>query len=481
MIKCSSKRPIRLPPDLKLRLIRVVQVLWGRFTVSPGYARPRRRCLQTPTMSAFAPSLPLRLQTHSPPTIRRTVKRRPASCNATKADVDVAIIGGGVGGLAAALSLRQAGRSATVFERSAADDSQGQAVGLWTNAWRALSSLGAPLDVLRASYANTEAQIFRTDGTLVRRIPICQFNGAPAEFRYVLRGDLLEALQAPLPPGCVQKGTTVMDVRAVGDIFEITVASGQRFRARAVVGADGVRSVVREVLLGLPIPARYAGYRAYRGSSLAPPQIAEAIRPRRVLQVWGVGERFGATLLDDERIHWFYTLAEDAATVAGDARTPDEQLAFVRDVVAKWKIALPGQIARLPEQEFAVTRCGDRFMPTPTWGKGACTLLGDAAHLSTPNLGQGAALALEDAVELGFQVSKVGGKDASAEEIGRAMRMFERRRWARNLEVGIRSAGVGVLVHLDNAALVWARNNVLAPVLMNEKVMLGTTGWSPPQ
>lgn len=434
-------------------------------------------------MSAFAASSPIRPQTIATSSVRSPLKRKPPRCSASTSDVDVAIIGGGVGGLACALSLRQAGRSPTVFERSAAAASAGQAVGLWTNAWSALASLGAPLAPLRAGYSNTSAEIFRPDGSLLRRVPISQHAGAPAEFRYVMRGDLLASLRAPLPPGCVRAPAAVMDVRAAdaGGRFVVTLAGGEQVRAQAVVGADGVRSVVREALLRLPMQARYAGYRAYRGSARATADVARALRPGRVLQVWGSGERFGATLLDDARVHWFYTLAEDEEAVARDARRPDEQLAFVRRAVGEWGFALPGRIANLHADEFAVTRCGDRFGAKPRWGFGASTLLGDAAHLATPNLGQGAALALEDAVELGFQVGKMGGGKASVEEMGRAMRMFERRRWTRNLDVGIRSAGVGVLVHLDNAGLIWARNNVLAPVLMNERVMLGTTGWSPPQ
>lgn len=374
------------------------------------------------------------------------------------------MVGGGVGGLAAAAALRLAGRDALVLERSS-DDAEytGQALGLWTNGWCALEALGVDARTLRQSYANHTIEIQRArDGNKLGTIQMPE----AAEFRYVMRGDLLAALRATLPASAIRHDAEVTRITRRGTGVDVTMADGTVLGAAGCVGADGVLSAVRETL-GINIAPRMVGYRAWRGSARVKDGELLALPVGQVLQVWGEGERLGATRVRDDIVHWFYTGSKDG----------DDGLEYVRGRVAHWECEVAKEVVGCEQLQFEVTKCGDRLQWTPGSGvQGPVTLLGDAAHMCTPNLGQGAALALEDAVELGYRV----GRMRAGEGLGEAMRRYERARFMRNLVVGVRSAAVGELVNLQKTPLVWARNNIVAPLVMKPIVVLSTTWWTPP-
>ncbi len=383
-------------------------------------------------------------------------------CWRCAADADVVVVGGGVGGLAAARALRRARRAVTVLERDGADAPAGQAVGLWTNAWRALEALAVDAAELRANIRNTSARIVRaSDGVQLARVDI----PATTEFRYVEREQLVRALRDDAIP--VHYGVPVESVVVKNGVALVSIAGGEVVRARMVIGADGIRSVVRAGL-GLDNTVRNTPYRAWRGSAEASAGQVQGLGKGQILQAWGVGERVGVTRVRDDLIHWFYTGVKD-----GEFGSDEEELEFVRRRVRGWGCVEAVEVTSLPQRAFTVTRCGDRLMWTPQFGRGPLTLVGDAAHLSTPNLGQGAALALEDAVEIAHQL-RMATDDA------KALRAYERARWARNLSIGVRSAAAGVVAHLSVPPLVAVRDSVVVPIVLSEKVLLSGTDWKAP-
>lgn len=385
----------------------------------------------SPTNMAFI-STPFATRSLNVKQQRQRQRRHCCRCSVA-ADADVVVVGDGVGGLAAARALKRVGREVVVLEREQQDASTGQAVGLWTNAWRALEALQVDMTELRGNIRNTTAQIVRaSDGRRLAKFDIPQ----TTEFRYVEREQLVRALRHGLDD--VRYGTAVDNV-AVNDGHSGTSKvviddGGEVIRARLVIGADGIRSVVRESL-GLSNTVRNASYHAWRGSAVVKPDEMAMLSNGEILQAWGVSERVGMTRVRDDLLHWFYTETKlDDDKFGSDA----EELEYVRQRVKLWGCDAVREAVSLPQRAFTLTRCGDRLMLPVVYGKGGVTLVGDAAHLSTPNLGQGAALALEDAVELAYRLS-VGVDDAGA------LRAYERARWARNLSVGLRSGAAGVV------------------------------------
>lgn len=406
--------------------------------------------------------------------------RNPLCSLHNPVDIDVAIVGGGVAGSAAARSLHQAGRTPVIFEQRAESESSGQAIGLWTNAWNALDVLGVQHQ-MRKNYNGEEVYICQVNGTAITRFPLTTFNGYPVEFRYVMRGDLVDSLMSGLEHN-LETSTRVESVNLLEQSNELILENGTRVVANAIVGADGVNSVVRPTL-GLPTgpsSTRYAGYRAYRGVAKCSAFTPSLLPKGRILQVWGRGTRFGATLLNADTVHWFVTRNESAAIVNADARSPEEQLYGIRRLLENWDAPEPKHIASLDQSEFAATRCGDRPMFARHWGKGTCTIIGDACHLSTPNVGQGGALALEDATQLGYEVNQAGGSRASTADLALAMRRFEEQRWRRNLEVCLRSAAVGGALHITLPLIPWLRDNVLGRVILSDSLILSPTKWKAP-
>ena len=397
------------------------------------------------------------------------LRRKRQWCRCAVVDADVVVVGGGVGGLATARALKRIGRDVTVLEREQEDRPAGQAIGLWTNAWRALEALQVDMSELRSNIRNTSAEIVRaSDGRRLGRVDIPK----TTEFRYVEREQLLNALRAGLTN--VKYGVAVENV-VVNEQggFSNVVINGNRdiVRARLVIGADGIRSIVREKL-GLENTVRNASYRAWRGSATVKPGDLKTLEQGQILQVWGIGERIGVTRVRDDLVHWFYTgvKREDNGKFGSD----EEELKYVKRRVNSWGCEVASEVASLPQRAFTVTRCGDRLMWPLVFGKGPVTLVGDAAHLSTPNLGQGAALALEDAVEIAYSL-RLRSDDSDA------LRAYERARWARNLSIGLRSAGAGLVAHLSTPPLVEFRDSLVVPVVMSQRVLLGSTYWQAPQ
>jgi len=400
------------------------------------------------------------LGTLRPPEQHYKTSYRPLRCSY---DIDVAVVGAGVGGIATARALGRIGREVTIFERDSQDDSSsvGFALGLWTNAWRALDELEVDTSKLRGeNMRNFDFQVVSAEnGALIGK------TRAPntTEFRYVERNELVAALREGVsniryssPVKCVSSSKVVLE-------------NGEEIRARIVVSADGIQSVGRKSI-GLSNIPRTSSYRAWRGSCSV--EEIPGLEPGQVLQIWGKGERLGATFVREGLLHWFYTGIGKA-----DEDTGESELAYVRRRLASWGCKIGANIAELPQLAFSVTKCGDRLMWNPSLNTdiGCLTLLGDAAHLSTPNLGQGAAASMEDAVELAYRISKSSRGDEAA-----ALRAYERARWLRNLNIGVKSYLAGELIHLDSPLLVWGRDNLVAPVALSPFQLLSTTHWRPP-
>lgn len=358
-----------------------------------------------------------------------------------------AVIGAGIGGLAAAIALRRAGMEVELYERAPRAREVGAGIVLWGNAVAALRAMGAAEPVLSAGRAMSAGELRASSGRLLSRQRVEAWDAELGEPSVALhRAELLEALLAALPGEAVRFGHELVGMRESAEGALLEFANGARSSCELLVGADGLRSRVRETLYGSQEP-RYAGYTCWRAITSAP---AELVAPGFLCETWGRGRRFGWLSLARERVYWFAT----ANTPAGE-RDPSPELARERlaRLFAGWWGPIESLIARTPPERILRNDILDR-PPPPRFGRGRAVLLGDAAHPTTPNVGQGACLAIEDALVLARELTRAAPAPALA--------AYERARRARTATIVRFSWTLGRIGQWSNPLACRLRDDLLA-------------------
>lgn len=336
----------------------------------------------------------------------------------------VIIIGAGIGGLAAALALKNAGIEARIFERVETMQEVGAGLTLWANAVKALRKLGLE-GITRASYNLADGDIYSWQGERLSSIPAEQVKrrfGATniAVHRADLQAALLEAVGRENIGLNSQCSGFEQDETGVTAQF----ADGRQKHGGALIGADGIHSVIRTQMFGAQRP-RYAGYTAWRGVTTLP---AGEIQ---VGEYWGCGARFGLVPLSEGRFYWFAT----RNAREGEPEDPAGRKHEVLSYFAHWHTSIPAVIEATPESAILRNDIYDR-PPLSHWSRGRVTLLGDAAHPMTPNLGQGACQALEDALVLAQCLEQT-------ENVCVALQLYQARRIPRTSRIVKRSWNLG--------------------------------------
>ncbi len=350
----------------------------------------------------------------------------------------IIIIGAGIGGLTAAIALRQAGFGVKVFERAAEVKEIVAGLGLSANAVRVLKHLGLMQPVIDRGTVITAAVTYDSRGNRLGRMPT-HLADVPSVCLH--RADLQQALFSALSPDCVQLGEQLVDFNQTGQGVTAHFASGRTASGDALIGADGLRSRVRAQLLGDGEPV-YRGYQCWRG-------VCDRRSGEELTETFGFGVRVGLVPIGSRGTAWWCTANEDE--LAKDE--PDGAKSKLLCCLANWPSPIPEVIRGTDPAAIIKTGIYDR-RPVKRWGKGCCTLLGDAAHPTTPNMGQGAAMAIEDAIVLARCLS--GYPDPVA-----AFRVYERLRSARTAKVTNLSRYFGVMGQWKNPGAAWLRNKLM--------------------
>lgn len=371
----------------------------------------------------------------------------------------VALIGGGIGGVAAALFLHRAGIEATVYEQAGVVRETGAGIVVPPNMVRLLDELGLLPALQRVAVRLQAAWEFRRwqNGRVLFVQPMDEacFQLYGAHCYVAHRADLLALLQEALPAHQLRLDHRLARARVAGDTVELDfVHRGGGTTgtvADAVVGADGIHSLIREQVAPA-VDARFSGLCAFRCLVAAEHAPALALRPVQTLWL-GPGRHLVHYPISAGR--WVNIVA---IVPAGDWRseswTAEGRVADMQQAFEDWHPDVQQLLAAATEtRRWALY---DRS-PLARWTAGRMTLLGDAAHAMLPFFAQGAAQAVEDAAVLADCLRGVPRAAVPA-----ALHRYASRRLPRASEVQLMSRGREVRNHLPDGPEQQARDDAFA-------------------
>ena len=336
----------------------------------------------------------------------------------------VVVVGAGMGGLTAALALRQAGHDVEIFDRVPALTAAGAGVSLWSNGVKVLGRLGLGAQ-LAAVGGRMERMCYRSKGgELLTDFSLAPLVSAVGESPYpVTRTDLQRLLLDALGADVVQLGAECVALEQDDSGATACFANGRRARGDLVVAADGTHSQLRSFVLGHAAARRYVGYVNWNGLV---PWASDLPAPDTWTTFVGDHKRVSLMPVGGGRFYFFFDvpLPEGAP-----ADTPERELArhfsgWAEPVQALIRSLEPQRTNRIPIHDID---------PLPKLVRGRVALLGDAAHSSAPDLGQGGCQAMEDGWVLAEQLSH------SPRGVVDALLRYERARHGRTSEIVLRA------------------------------------------
>ena len=305
----------------------------------------------------------------------------------------IAILGAGVAGMASAIALKQQGYDVSLYERRPAPTHIGAGIVIWPNASFVLNELGLLADV--AEYAGMPQKMRRMscDHQDLGYIDIATLNQQMGFPSYsILRRDLQQALLNKLDAlgVTIEYGKAAASIACdTGDNASVTFADNTKTGADIIIGADGrMNSIARAYVNGdnSPIYQGFVNWIAVLDTS------EEIVQEMSIVDIWGIGERFGIVPIAKNKIYWAGAKAQTSMTSATPLPHKDELTAIFAD----WPAPVPMIIECTAETSIGKIVVHDHE-PINNWHKDNVLLMGDAAHAALPTSGQGACQALEDA------------------------------------------------------------------------------------
>lgn len=342
----------------------------------------------------------------------------------------IAIVGAGIGGLCAGVLLSRLGYEITIYDQAARFARVGAGIQQTPNAMKVHRRLGTEARLRQVAFQSCAGYSREWDtGKITNELVL----GADVENRYgapyllMHRAELHSAIESVLPAGMVQFNRKLTGLDQNDREVTLVFADGSHVTADAVIGADGVHSVVREWMLG-PEKPRFSGRVAYRTTFPARLLGTQPITPVRT-KWWGPDRHmvvYYVTAKRDE-IYFVTSQPEDAQWMTRESWSQKGDLNVLREAYAGFHREVRAIVEACPEVHKWALMERD---PLPRWCEGRVTLLGDACHPMTPYMAQGAASALEDAAMLSRCLENV-----NTDGVAQAFRRYEANRLPRTAEI----------------------------------------------
>ncbi len=312
-------------------------------------------------------------------------------------NLNILVIGGGIGGLTAAIALRGGGHRVTVIEKDPDWAVYGVGIIQQANVLRAMKQLGLIDDYMGAAVGFDHVVVHAPDGTQVARVPSHRLvDGYPANVGigrpalHKVLGDRTIAAGAD-----VRLGVTAESIDDDGEGVTVRFSDGGEGRYDIVIGADGVYSDTRQAVMPDAPKPEYTGQAVWR-YNLPRPADHDA------LHVYNGPTGVGLVPISDALMYMYVTTPEP-----GNPWYAKEGLAqAMREKLAHTAPQIREMAKDITDDDGVVYRPLESVMLYGAWSKGRVVLLGDAVHATTPHLGQGAGMAIEDSIVLAEEVAR---------------------------------------------------------------------------
>ncbi len=364
----------------------------------------------------------------------------------------IAIIGGGIGGLTTAIALKQSGIDFEIFEAAPELKPVGAGIVMASNAMQVFQRLGIEKKIMDAGLEIVEAcvvdQSFKMISDLAVKEKIAPRYGIGS---YALqRGRFQQALLTEIDSNKIHLNKRISSLIQHAGNVELKFNDGSTAEADLVIGADGIKSVVRKNLFG-EMPLRYSGQTCWRGIAryTLPPD-----KSMHSYEMWGKqkGLRFGFVPTSANEVYYFTTLYSPPHQMDEPGQVKNKLLNLYSSFGS-----LPQQLIEATPEASIIRSDINDFVPIKNWWKGRVALIGDAAHATTPNLGQGGCQAVEDA----FVIARCL-KENPAPEI--AFKKYQTIRYQKALHVVTLSWNLGKMTNLANPILQSMRNGLMRSI-----------------
>jgi salicylate hydroxylase/6-hydroxynicotinate 3-monooxygenase len=320
----------------------------------------------------------------------------------------IAIVGAGMGGLAVAATLRRVGIDAQVYEQAARFDRIGAGIQMMPNSMKVLRGIGIEDRLRRTAFAPySHLNRIGDTGEITRELPMPE-SLYDAPYLCMHRADLHGALLSAVPPDIIHLDKRLVGLDQARGHVTLSFADGTRSSADAVIGADGVHSIVRDIVVGPDEPI-HRGRIAYR-----------AVFPASLMRGFDIGRSRTKWWGSDRHIVIYYTnnaksevyfvtsVPEPAEWVTRESWSAKGDVKELRAAYVGFHQDVRNVLEACPDcHKWAILE----REPLPRWSDGRVVLLGDAAHPMTPYMAQGAATSIEDAAVLARCLDAVAGDD----------------------------------------------------------------------
>jgi 2-polyprenyl-6-methoxyphenol hydroxylase-like FAD-dependent oxidoreductase len=330
----------------------------------------------------------------------------------------VLVVGGGIGGLSAAIALRRAGIRVDLVEINRSWKVYHIGIVVQANFIRAMAALGIADQAIAAGFPYNGLSFQDLHGNVLREIKGTNLGGEGYPSHLGMSRPALHKVLTDAALACgtnVRLGTTFTNIEQTKHDVHVTFTDGTSGDYDVLIGADGVYSKVRSAVFGEQWVPRFTGQGVWRYTVLRPPELTSSF-----YCVGLEGGKCGFIPLSPETGYVWLVQSEP-----GNPRHPEKRLA---DILRQRLAPCGGMMARLREQivdpALVVYRPLEALLMPAPWYRGRVLLIGDAAHATTPHMGQGAAQAVEDAVVLGELLT-------TEEPTGMAFQAFMKRRYER--------------------------------------------------